>query len=181
MFSFKLLSSLGFVLACAIVILLWCTTYPYGPFSLGVVKVGDFCSCNTSIVFSPDRFFRGIVLTVGNIQAESVEMQITITQFDSGKEVFCKKVTFSKEAPMDYFLADNPSLVSWMNETRPEIRKIFTVLEYDNQEVLSCKIISWGIPVRNVIKSEKYRVSVTPTSRDSAYDFAFYAPYSVVY
>ena len=181
MFSFKPLFSFGLAVICVLVLFLWCTTYPYGPFSLGTVKVGDFSSCNTSMVFSPDRFFQGIVLTVGNIQTESVEMQITITQFNSGKEVFCEKVIFSKRAPMDYFLTDKPSLVSWIDKTCPKIRKLFTILRYNSQEVLSCKIISWGIPVRNVIKSEKYRVSITPTSRDSVYDFAFYAPYSVVY
>ena len=155
-----------------VVLILSYASYPYCPFSFGTIKSERFYPCGRTMIFSLNRFFRGVVVAVGNLQSEVIEIQIEIIQVNTKKKILEKKIALSKSGPVDHFTMGEPSLISWANES--ELRKTF-----NKQEALRCEITSWGIPVGNMALPDEYIITIVAINGE--YDFAFYAPYSLVY
>lgn len=179
--QFLLLLCLGVI--CVSVPFLCIANFPYGPLSFGGEKIGDFTFVKKSSIFKSNRFFNGIVFVFGNLRDGNMKMRVTIRRVCDGREVFDKMVIFSKPTgTLNCATEGEANPISLYGKENVEVQKLFKVLNYDKVQQELCDVKSFRLLISDgEIRDGKYEISICQKSALDLYDFAFYAPYFLVY
>lgn len=170
-------------LVCVLFPFLCLSNFPYGPFSFGSTKIGDFTSLGNSAIFNSNKFFNGIFFVFGNLRDENLKIHVKVVRVSDGRKFFDEVVDFSnsKEAP-NYLEKTRAKPISFYGKESIEIQKIFKILNYKDDQQKLCNVKSFQIFIPNgELKRSKHEIFVNYDSGIDPFDFAFYAPYFLVY